>query len=106
MAENPLSGDELFERGKAHMSEIHAAVESGQTYYLGLSPHEPPLLLSKIFNPESGPIIRLLLQDQINEGFVLYVADRAKGKREMQKLSTAPLPGRKENGKESRQRKG
>ena len=62
MAENPLSGDELFELGKALTSEIHAAVESGRAYYLGLSPHEPPLLLSKVFNPESGPIILYLVK--------------------------------------------
>ena len=62
MAETPLSGDELFERGKALMSEIHAAVESDRAYYLGLSSHEQPLLLSKVFNPESGPIIPYIVK--------------------------------------------
>ena len=33
-------------------------------------------------------------------------AERAWEQQGMQKLSTAPLPGRKENGKESKQRKG
>ena len=60
MAENPLSGDELFALGKALVSEILAAVESRRAYYLGLSPHEPPMLLSKVFNPETGPIIPYL----------------------------------------------
>ena len=60
MAENPLYGDKLLELGKALTSEIHAIVENGRAYYLGLSPHEPPSLLSKVFNPETGPIIPYL----------------------------------------------
>ena len=62
MAENPLYGDELLELGKALTSEIHAIVENGRAYYLGLSPHEPPSLLSKVFNPETGPIIPYLVK--------------------------------------------
>ena len=62
MAENPLYGDKLLELGKALTSEIHAIVENGRAYYLGLSPHEPPSLLSKVFNPETGPIIPYLVK--------------------------------------------
>ena len=64
MSENPLSlsGDELLALGKALASEIHVAVECGRAYYLGLSPHEPPSLLSGVFNPETGPIIPYLVK--------------------------------------------
>ena len=62
MTENQLSADELLKLGKALTSEIHAAVESGRTYYLGLSPHEPSSLLSNVFNPETGPIVPYLVK--------------------------------------------